>query len=280
MTLAQEVADLIGRPLAEVPDVDFRLSIQPAGNGRWRSSLEAIEHRPGVPEARHVRALEAKSCADLGEAAAVAMSVSIRAVGEAAAPPTGSRAAPATPDATIVGTGPAPVAPPATHGLAAAALAADAGELPGVGLGLTASFGIARGAARLNVFGGWLPPRDHINPKDGTGGSFQLAFGGAEGCFAPSWGSWTALGCVGGELGVQSGSGVGVTIPGSGTALWRAARLTLGFVFRLADRLGFLAGATGVVPLVRPQFVLDQTNAVYRAAPIAIRLGAGVELIF
>ncbi len=282
-TLAQEVADLAGRPLADVPDVDFRLTIRPAAGGRWRSTLEAVEHRPGVPEARHLRELEARSCADLGEAAALAMSVSIRAVAEAAAPPPGSRTPPppevVEAPARIVQSVPPPAAPPGWRGLIAAALAADTGELPGAGLGVGVSLGVARGTARLNAFGGWLPPRDDVR-SNGAGGSFQLAFGGAEGCFAPSRGRWTALGCAGGEVGRQSGSSIGAADPGSGHTLWRAARATLGLVYRASELVGFVVTATAVVPLARAQFVLDQNTVVYRAAAIAGRLAAGVELTF
>src|SRR5579871_4771723 len=85
-TLAQDVANLVGRPLNEVRDIDFQLTIHPTSGAQWHSTLEAIEHRPGLAEARHRRELEARSCADLAEAAAVAMSVSIRAVSEAATP--------------------------------------------------------------------------------------------------------------------------------------------------------------------------------------------------
>ncbi|HXJ22351.1 MAG TPA: hypothetical protein VMT03_19190, partial [Polyangia bacterium] len=228
-TLGQEVADLVGRPLGEVPDVDFRLAIRPTGDGRWRSTLESIEHRPGAPETRHVRELEARSCADLGEAAALAMSVSIRAVAETAAPPPPSPPPPApVADATIVRTPPRPAVRPAWYGLASVSVAADAGELPGVGLGVALSVGAGRGATRADAFGGWLPPRDTTRP-DGTGGSFQLGYGGLEGCFAPTRGRWTALGCAGGELGVQHGTGLNVVHPTTGAAFWRAVRASLGF---------------------------------------------------
>jgi hypothetical protein len=280
-TLAQDVADLVGRPLGEVPDVDFRLTIRPAEkNGRWHSTLEAVEHRPGAPEARHLRELEASSCADLAEAAAVAMSVSIRAV--AGNPPPLSAAPPAAPASPPVETlaRPAPLPPrPPWGGTAAASLGADAGELPGVGLALSVSVGVTRGAARLNAIGGWLPPRDSLRP-DRTGGTFQLAFGGVEACFAPPRAGWTALGCIGGELGIQHGAGTGVPTPESGSALWRAARASLGIVVHTTDTLGFLVQATGVVPLAPAHFVLDHATVVYKPAPIAGRLAAGLELTF
>jgi hypothetical protein len=282
-TLAQEVADLVGRPLGDVPDVDFRLSIRPAENGRWRSTLEAIEHRPGVPEARHLRELEARSCADLGEAAALAMSVSIRAATEAAAsapnPPPAPPPPPA-PDAAVTrAASPQPVQP-AWYGLATVALAGDAGDLPGAGLGIALSVGAGRGMARLNALGGWLPPRDSVH-SDGTGGgSLQLVYGGAEGCFAPSWARWTALGCAGGELGVQHGHGLDVTSPTTVTVLWRAVRASLGLVFRSSGALGLRVTATVVAPLARPQFVVDGTSDIFRASPVAGRVDAGLELRF
>src|SRR5579884_671876 len=83
-TLEQEVADLVGRPLADVPEADFRLTIAPLANGRWHLRLEATERHAGLPDAPHVRELDASSCGELAEAAAVAMAVSIRAFAEAA----------------------------------------------------------------------------------------------------------------------------------------------------------------------------------------------------
>jgi hypothetical protein len=279
LTLEQEVTDLTGRPLNSVPDVDFRLTIRPAG-ARWRSTLEAREHRAGAPEVRHVRELEAKSCADLAEAAAVAMSVSIRAVAGSAPPPDAGppARAPTPPSEILARPAPAP-AGPVWGGTAAASLGADAGELPGVGLALGLTIGVTRGAARLNAIAGWLPPRDSVRP-DGSGGTFQLAFGGAEVCFAPRRAGWTALACAGGELGVQHGAGLGVTVPESGSAFWRAARASLGAVVRASDALGFLVQVTGVVPLAPPQFVLDHASVVYKSAAVGVRLAAGVEMTF
>jgi len=281
-TLAQEVADLAGRPLADVPDVDFQLTIRPLADGRWHSTLEAVEHRPGAPQARHRRELDARSCADLGEAAALAMSVSIRAVteagGSAAPSPPPAPEAPKEPAATVLRSVAPPVVRPAWYGLASVSLGADAGDLP-AGLGVAVSVGAARGAARLNLLGGWLPPRDVLR-ADGTGGSLQLAFGGAEACFAPSRGRWTALGCAGGELGVQHGSGLDVFQPASRNTFWWAARASLGFVIRSSEALGFRVAATAVAPLARPHFVVNETSEVYQASPIAGRLDAGLELRF
>jgi hypothetical protein len=283
-TLAQDVADLVGRPLNEIPDLDFLLTIRPMAGAQWHSTLDAIERRPGLPEVRHRRELEGRSCADLAEAAAVAMSVSIRAVSEAATP---ARGRPAmrepeptkAPPAVLLRAAPPPAARAPWRGFALATLATDAGELPGGGLGVGLGVGIGRGVARLNVLGGWFPSRDSVR-SNGTGGSFQLAFGGAEACFAPSRGNWTALGCAGAELGIQHGTGVGVANSIPLTAFWRAARASLGFVLRSSDRLGLVVTATAVAPLARPEFVLDQTSAVYRAAPIAGRLAVGLQMSF
>jgi len=42
-TLADEVSDLIGKQLAAVPDVDFRVQIVEAPQRRWRLRLETLE---------------------------------------------------------------------------------------------------------------------------------------------------------------------------------------------------------------------------------------------
>jgi hypothetical protein len=278
-TLNQEVADLIGRPLAEVPDADFHLVIQAAAGGRWRLRLEAIDRRAGAPESRHVRELAGDRCADLAEAAAVAIAVSVRAFAEAhpaPAPPPGP--APARAPALATRAPPPAAAPAAWRPALTFLLAGDSGELPDTGVGVMAGAFAQRAWARVAATIGWLPSRDKL--VENGGGSFQLAFAAADGCVAPSWGAWTLLGCLGGELGAYRASGLNVARPESRTALWRAGRASLGAVIPLRAPVGVVIEATAVVPISRPGFVLDGADLVFRPAAVSARVGAGIELAF
>ena len=99
-SLNQEVADLVGRPLADIPDVDFELAIAPHPPDRWHLTLLARQRRPDASDTPpHVRELDAKTCPELAEAAAVAIAVSIRAFVDAAGAPRREPAVPPVPAA-------------------------------------------------------------------------------------------------------------------------------------------------------------------------------------
>ncbi|HXU62189.1 MAG TPA: hypothetical protein VN962_10835 [Polyangia bacterium] len=276
-TLEQEVADLVGRPLAQVPEADFRLTIAQQPSGRWHLKLEASE-----PGAAHVRELDAPSCSELGEAAAVAMAVSIRTFAETPprpapepAPPVAVASVAASPPATVPPSRDQPHWRPALT----LALTADTGDLPHTGPGVMAGAAVRRPAGRLAVTLGWMPSRD-INLTSGPGGQFQLALVAADGCFAPAWGASTVLGCLGGELGAYWATGLEVKRPESKTTFWRAGRAGLGAALALSRAISLLVQGTAVVPWPRPGFVVDGATSVYRPDAVAFRIGAGLDFLF
>ena len=130
--LADEVSDLIGKPLASVADVDFRVQISETPQRRWRLRLETIDQRAsaggGAPTVRGTREIDGATCAELAEAASVAIAVSVRSItGEtpaAAAPPPA-----ATPHRALA------AAPSPTTPSIARAAAADSGLASGRRIG-------------------------------------------------------------------------------------------------------------------------------------------------
>jgi hypothetical protein len=278
-TLEQEVADLVGRPLAQVPETDFRLTIRQQPGGRWHLQLQASE-RAAAPEGAHVRELEAASCSELGEAAAVAIAVSIRALGETSAGPKREAPRPAPPRS---------ISPPLTNAAPAErsrwrpgltfGLAADTGDLPDIGVGVMAGATLRRRAIRLAATLGWIPSRDKLVPG-APGGQFQLAVGTLDACFVPSWGSWSVMGCLGGELGAYRATGLEVARPETRTTFWRAPRGGLGAALALSGAVSVLVQGTAVVPWARPEFVVNGTDRVYRPDPVAVRVGAGLDVLF
>ena len=283
-TLEQEVADLVGRPLAQVPEADFRLAIAQQPSGRWHLKLEATE-RGAEPGAAHVRELDASSCSELGEAAAVAMAVSIRAFAETRPRPA-PEPAPPVPVVASASVAPPPMAVPASNDrprwrpALTLALTADSGDLPHTGPGVMAGAVVRRPAVRAAVTLGWMPSRD-INLTSGPGGQFQLALVAADGCFAPAWGAWTILGCLGGELGAYWATGLDVKRPESQTTFWRASRAGLGAALALSRAISLLVQGTAIVPWSRPGFVVDGgATLIYRPDAVAFRIGAGVDFLF
>jgi len=277
-TLNQEVADLVGRSLADVPDADFHLEIAPAARGKWHLKLQVSS--PGAaPDAARIRELDANSCAELGDAAALAIAVSVRALAEPGRPAPTQRSALET-------AGPAPAIPraeaaprPPWRPRLTLMVAGDTGELPDTGVAVLAGAAIARPWVRLAATVGWLPPRDKF-VTGGRGGQFQLVLAAADACLAPGWGAWTLLGCGGGEIGLYRASGLQVARPDARSQLWRAARVRAGFSVALADSVALVVDGTAVIPLARPAFVLDGVDPVYQPAAVAVRIAAGVELVF
>lgn len=291
-TLADEVSDLIGKRLAAVADVDFRVRIVETPQRRWRLRLETLEQRgAGGGEAatiRGTREIEGATCAELAEAASVAIAVSVRSIAGESGPTQPVPPAPA----------PALTAPPASAAVptprslsrsrevtsvwrpaVALALATDTGALPSstVGVGLEGS--VQRASLRLALLATWFGSQDATGANH-SGGTFQLTVGGARACFAPRRGRWTLLACGGFELGRIVGTGQGVARPETGQALWRAVRADVGVTAALNGNAALLLTGGVAVPLSRPAFVLDGSELVYRPSHLAMRLAAGLQLEF
>jgi hypothetical protein len=288
-TLVDEVGDLIGKPLASVADVGFRVRITQVPAGRWRLHLEMLAPRAagdGAAAVRGSREIEGATCAELAGAASVAIAVSIRSIADAAAPPEPSpRGAPIlTTQPTLAVRAPTTTTearrpPDPWHASVALALVTDSGALPNTGLGGEIEGDIQRRSLRLALLATWFGSQNAVAPEN-AGGSFQLGLGAALGCFAPRWGRWTALACGGFELGRLAGTGLGVARPETGSALWRAARADLGLTAAVSANTAFLLRGGLALPLSRPEFVFNGTDLVYRPSGLAGRLTAGFELAF
>jgi hypothetical protein len=284
-TLADEVSDLIGKPLASVADVDFRIRITERPPHGWRLRLETLDPRGAsgdAPTVRGSREIDGASCAELSEAASVAIAVSVRSLaGAAEAPPppppphpTSTVSAP-TPQLTRAGS-----PKPAWHPALALALATDTGALPSTTPGVELEGDLQRGALRLALLATWFASQDAAGADNVGGGTFQLALGGALACYAPRWGRWTPLACGGGELGRLAGTGLDVARPETGSTFWRAARAEAGATAAVGANTAILLRSGIAVPLARPAFVLDQSQFVYRPSRVTLRLTAGFELGF
>jgi len=285
--LTDEVSSLVGKPLGSVADVDFRVSIVERPQRRWRLRLETLDSRTGTggpPAVLGSREIEGASCAELAEAAAVAIAVAVRSIDQAAAPapavtaPPPTKAAVAPPAAlplAVAGPAPAPSWRPAL----ALAFATDSGALPNIGLGIDLEGHLQRGPLRLVALATWFGSEEVTAATNG-GGTFDLMLGGLLACWDPRPGRWAPLACGGLELGRLSGKGLGVAHPETGDAFWRAARADLGLALGLGGKAALLLRAGLVRPLARPQFVLDESQPVYRPSNLTVRVTAGLQLGF
>ena len=282
--ITEQVSDLLGRRLAEVPGIDFEINLARRGS-TWHLRLDALEadKRGGAP-VRRSRELQAATCAELVDAAAVGIAMSVRALTES------ERPAPAPPDTVASPPPPAPpppppsdVARPATTGRSALAgrlaVVGDAGALPAPAIGIEIGAVLPLRRVRIGLSGTALAPRD-AQTAGGAGGEVDLIYGAIEICAPASDRRVQLFGCGGFELGRLSAEGIGIMRPRLGTALWEAARAELGVGFPIGPRLVLAIRAGAGVPLSRPQFVINGSTPVHRPAAVVARAAAGVELEF
>jgi len=248
----------------------------------WRVRVDAINRADG---SRRSRAITGHGCAELAEAAAVAIAMSADAdVHQPAAaddgpppPPVAavSTVAPPTPSAAVAKRPPPARMQPAV-GLA---LAVDTGALPGVALGSALQASLRRQDLRLVVQAAFFPSQE-TRVAGGIGGDFQLVLGGLLGCFAHGAERLTLSACAGGEVGRVTGSAIGVSTPRLGSALWAAGRAEVGAELTFASRfLVFVQGGVAL-PAKRPTFVVDGTVRVHQADGLTARSMLGIAVTF
>ncbi len=274
-TIADQVADLLGRPLASVTGVDFEVTLSRAQQAKWTLRLDALEGTRADHE-RRSRELTADSCAELADAVAVAIAMTVSSRGAAAPPSLVAPPSPQAKPATVV-TRP-PAATPATVA-GGVMVVGDSGVLPRPGAGLELSASLRYRWLRLTLAGTAFASQVTRATTD-AGGEFRLLFGSAQVCLARAVGRTVLLGCAGFELGRLSAEGIGVFNPQLGSAPWRAARAELGLSIPVAARVALLVRGGVSLPLSRSQFVIDGTIPVHRPGSVAIRLALGAEVEF
>jgi hypothetical protein len=290
----------LGQPLDTAADVRCTIHItRDAAAYAARLEVQAI----ASPEPSRVRSFRAPSCEMLTETLALAVSLAIasgapepvpaaprvgaaadaapaaRAVGEPAAD-TGSAGEPAD-DSTAVSRGGARE----WRFGGGAGLVADAGTLPGLGMGAALGVSLGVDALELRLLGTYLPPRDaQIAPAATSGAAspgaeIELLAGSLLGC-APRLlrASNLALGvCAGGELGRLSGRGTGVTVARSGTSLWASARADAEARWTLAQSLSLDVGLSALVPWERDEFSIGGVGRVFRTSAVVGRATVGLS---
>lgn len=196
---------------------------------------------------------------------------------------------------------PPPVAPPpvvvppppprprvaTTRFVAAPLVGVELGALPSAAALVGGELGLRLDPFDVRVRGLFaLPVRETVPDRD-AGGDFDRWTLGPATCFAP-WRSRRAvegrLGglrvapCLGLELGQLRGRGFGVQNPDEGAALWVAPTAEGHLALTLLPWLELELTLAAVVPLRRPDFVLQQVGIVHRAAPLTGRTTAALTL--
>jgi hypothetical protein len=291
----EQVETATGRPVSSVEIADFELRVQSLSRDQWTLELTTARRADG---ARSSRTIHGASCAEVTDAAAVAIALAIGSsqVEPKNAPKSASDSdesatkAPPEAKAPSEASSSQPRNPPKPHdslgwfvGLGAAL---DSSATPSPAFGGSVRVGaswrptdVRRTGLRFELEGAFYAPTE-TSSVAGQAGKFQLAYGAPLLCGAKPLGGTTLLLCVGAELGQLSGEGVGeaVTVSHSSNTFWAAARGELGVGYPREGALRVVGRAGVAVPLIRREFVLDGPEVVFRPAAISARVALGVEL--
>jgi hypothetical protein len=278
----EEAERLLGRPLAEVENVDFEVRIARAGKRDWSASLVTIGQRS---HERRERVLRGTSCNEVTAAAAVALAMVVDASepkprADEAAPAAGPIDQPAEAAPVARQQRQPTSAPQRGRRLGTAfslGLVADVGSLPSVAPGGEAAASIRYGSWQLTALGNfYVPTEKRVQAQKGA--ELKLSLAGLLGCSRWSVGTGHALACVGAEAGWLSGEGVGLKSPRTEGAFWWAPRADVGAALPIAGKLSVCARLGLVLPQIRREFVVEDDLFVHRAAAIAGRAVLGIEL--
>jgi hypothetical protein len=284
--------------------VNARTIVSNDSSDRWRAELTIT-----LQGRSNARTIEGDSCGAVADAVALVLAFVIDpelAASRQGAPAgidtnAGANAgANATPDTGAVSTPPALAAPnslpPAAADVAAAeppprapsrrrvwtvrlGTGVDAAALPQWTEFLSLSVRRAFGPASLEGTVAYLAPR--TRSIDATrGGRFDLATVGARGFYTFPARGFELSPCLGMELGTVRGTAFGVAASGQGRGLWMAATAGGAARWRIAPWYGVALEGTIALPLVRPDYVIDNVGLVYRPDFIDYRGFAGIEVYF
>lgn len=290
--VASRLRDTLGAELSSFGQHwQVRGQVQRAADGQWRLLLELREPEQPPAAAARQRILHARHCADLVEAAAVAVALALGDAQEVAAsssprpsapaPPVNTPPAPSTPpglDLAAAGTAPLErTALPSTLNASLEALL-DTASVSGVALGGSLALGGWLGDWGLSAHGLWLPAREAAIGA-GQGAEFSLLAAGARLCYR-AWGNARGLGlaaCGGLELGTFTARSHGLVAAGRVSDTWLAPGVGLDVRGKL---LGYLAARSRVellAPLRRQTYRVDLIEPIHEIPALTVRWSVGFE---
>jgi hypothetical protein len=284
--ITAQVETLTGKSLREQTGVDFEVEISQRDAGDYALRLRTLPSDDA--EAPRTRQLHADSCAQIGEAAAVAIAMAI--TGKAPAPegavpqrdpgvegvrtwtgaPAEEPAAPASAQS-----GPSP-----WRAAIAAGAALDGGVLPALAPAVQLELVGAYGVWALRLYGNAFANQEARASGLDAGATFGLLLAGALACVEPRLGELDGLSCVGAELGSLTAEGRDLDAPsGRRSRSFAALRADLGARFRVASAWSISARVGAALPLRRDPFQINGgAITLHRAASLSARGLLGLEL--
>jgi hypothetical protein len=289
------IESLLGDSPGARERVQARGSVRRSDRGVWELSLETAQSAQ-----RFERSVRAESCEEVTEAGALIIALAIAPnlssggsqFVELARQPESSESPSPKPPATVAPTPEEPAR--STEGARAdaesrakraaalrvvAAALCDVGTLPRPALGAELGAALSLRPLYVEVVGTVLPDaRETI--ADDRGGDISLLGGGVRVCYAAQGGRLSGRACAGAEFGRLQGTGVGASWSVSQDVFWSAGRVGVAGSYAFSSALALRAGIEALVPVSRPEFILENVGPVHQPAAVAGRLAVGLELSF
>jgi hypothetical protein len=278
-----DVARILGPKKTEAPlaRVAARAVLFRDEDARWHVVLTVSGEGAGE------RTLEASSCEEVTNAAALVLALRVDPTSFAPEMPL-----PSPPAAIASALPPAPDQPPEPDStsrdgmLLGTAVEGGVGALPSTDLGIEVTATLKRGRLRLEpLLGTSLVEHADAAGSTSEGAALRLARGGLRGCYAAIDLRLTLSGCVTGEVDWFWAKGYGATTPenvNAGEIAFGAGALA---TWRLTRSVVLRAQLEGLVAVSPPSFVIDDTagnvtSQVYRPAALMGRAAIGAEVPF
>jgi hypothetical protein len=235
-----------------------------------RASGYAIDVRVQTPLGESQREIEARSCEQAINAAAIVVAVALDplTVAEAFVEP-----APAKPE---------PVEPPPNLAVGLEVQGVfDYGTLDAMTGGAAVGVFLGVGRLRFEARGTYLAPVVH-RPFEGStvGVQVQLGTAALRGCFVPAVRRLELPNCLWAEGGAARGRGVDVAMPRTRHDPWLAVGIGSGLMWWVRPHFALALHADGLAVLYRPKFVIDELGTAYQASFGAFRVAAGPAVRF
>ncbi len=292
------------RELSGEPDLELGRVRRVEGSVRETASGWALELTLLTVLGQRKRQLESPHCADLAEAAAVAITLALEAARSHEPFPDNERAradsedASSAPRASAASDGPqgssvvpdtsaleasTPGAPPPARSNGSVWLGAelllDVSFLPAPAPGPSLLAVWRWEALQLGAYAAWLPGSERsLGP--GQSVAFSLLLGGVRACYALGHGLLDTALCAGLEAGRLSATGSGLLGARRANDPWLAPQLGLELGAPVSELVVLHARVDAIAPLLRQGYAVNDTEAVHRVASVGLRAAVGLLLAF
>jgi hypothetical protein len=274
------VRELIGGD----PETVGQASLRVEGNVLQIENYFRLELQTTTKGTPGTRSLEAPTCKELAEAAAVLIAFTVDPEGAARASFEPKPPPPPPPEEPrLIDPGPQPQRGARVRGVTQSHALVAVGHLPSSAVGLGARIGIEMESVGLQVlFGGYnlFERSTQVEGAPGKGGEFSMLALTLDACRIVRSKAVSISPCVGTEFGPIWGSGFGVDETERRRALWLSAVAGVNFGLRATDEFSLLASGAATMQLLRPRFALREVGDVYEAPFVGGRFSLGLELLF